>query len=162
MANPYPNFDYATYVDKHKAKNVVKGVIATAKEFAYFDSPEQVDAFDWSKLPLTYVIKATHGCKWQIIKKSNAALNKENAVAQMKSWLNQYFRANIEKQYGLVTPGVLIEAYLGDNPKEYKLWYIHGELQFIEARDPFSEKRSHFDTNWKRLAHQRKNHIAID
>jgi hypothetical protein len=40
---------------------------------------------------------------------------------------------------------------IGGIIKEYKLWYIHGQLQFIEAVDSVSSKHSYYSTAWVRL-----------
>lgn len=145
--NPYPDFDYATYVDKHKAKMFVKDVVNVATEYAYFTTPEQIDAFDFNTLAnKKYYIKGTHGWRWQI--KSGDIRDFNSTKERMKSWLNKTYNPRGERQYSFLEQGVLIEEDLGDRLTEYKLWYIHGELQFIEARQPNSSNRSHYDKDW--------------
>ena len=55
--------DYSNFTNKHKVKRIVSNKIAIAREYAYFETPQQVDAFKWEILPPTFVIKSAtlHG-----------------------------------------------------------------------------------------------------
>jgi len=186
MKNPYPDFDYSTYVDKHKVKEFVKPVINVAKEYYYFTKLEQIDNFNFDSLPDSFIIKATHGCSWYVkvvddFKDDNLIINfdKYDAVNKMKKWLSRKYSEDNEMQYDQLIPGVIIEEYLGLNCwqvdsnlnsypikkvqkelKEYKLWYIWGELIGIAALDPINHTQQCFyDENWKELPFSRKNNV---
>ena len=92
--------------NKRKVKQIVSKVIATAREYAYFETPQQVDNFDWSKYP-SFVVKSTTLHKHVIIKRESDRFNIPALNTKIKEWLN--------------SGGVLVEKYLGDKIKEYKL-----------------------------------------
>jgi len=150
MAHPYENFDYATYVDKHKAKDFVRGVIGVIKEYAYFTTPGEVDNYDFSSLPQRFVIKGTHGWGYNIFVDNN--FDKDEAVLKMKYWLSHQFNIDTEKQYAQVTPGVIIEEYLPTNT-DYKFYFMGGRLALILlCVDRHGDHRRNFyDENWNLL-----------
>ena len=153
MANPYPDFDYATYVDKHKVKAFVPSYIYRAKEHAYFTTPEEIDEFDFSTLPEKFVIKGTHGCGWWNIVENRDTFDQVKARTEMKGWLGQLYRADIEKQYAQLTPGVLIEEHLGDITTDYKFFMFHGKLEFIQTimDSKINHEQAFYDADWNQL-----------
>ena len=113
MANTISDF-----TDKHKVKKIVSKVIATAREYAYFETPEQVDKFDWSKYP-SFVVKSATLRKHVIVKNEKDRFNMPVVIDKIKGWLN--------------SGGVLVEKHLGDKIKEYKLNYSNGTFISIES-----------------------------
>lgn len=104
--------------DKRKVKQIVSKVIATTREYAYFETPQQVDKFDWNKYP-SYVIKSVTLRKHVIVKNEKDRFNIPVVIDKIKGWLN--------------SDGVLIEKHLGDKIKEYKLNYSNGTFISIES-----------------------------
>jgi len=167
MMNPYPGFDYSTFVDKHKVKEKVKGIIKIAKEYAYFTTDEQIDDFNFKTLPDSFVIKATHGCGWNIVVDSDLRsrhsivnFNELEANIKMRSWLRRKYRPNIEKQYAQLTPGVLIEEFLDSSKKliNYKFYCIGNEIQWIHVIQGEEEKRKEgfYDLCWNEISLRRR------
>jgi len=145
--NPYRDFDYATYVDKHKVKGFVKDIVAVAEEYAYFITAEEIDAYDFDVLPDMFVIKATHGCGWNIVIKDS--FYKKEVIVKMKGWLARGYRLDKERQYVQVTRGVMIEEYLGDMA-DYKFYMFNGELGFIQVdvNRTGNRKQNFYSKDW--------------
>lgn len=104
--------------DKRKVKQIVSKVIATAREYAYFETPQQVDKFDWNKYP-SYVVKSATLRKHVIIKRESDRFDIPALNTKIKEWLN--------------SGGVLVEKHLGDKIKEYKLNYSNSVFISIES-----------------------------
>jgi len=138
MAHPYPEFDYGTYVDKFKVKNFVKSVVSGTPNYVYFTTPEKIDWFNFEILPNQFMIKATHGCGWNIAVKDFSEADVPAICKEMKFWLQRTYQKGIERQYEQVTSGVLIEKYLGDvrardKDSEFKFYVFNGQLEFIHS-----------------------------
>ena len=159
MSNPLKDYDYNTYVDKHKVKDFVKDVICVANEYAYFTTPKEVDDYDYESLPSYFIIKGTHGWNWNIIVRDN--FNKGESISRMKKWLSMGFNIELEKQYAQLTPGVLIEEYLGDI-NDYKFYVFNGSVELIQVDvDRFgSHKQNFYDTQWNIIPVKR--HVDSD
>ena len=119
--------DYSIFTNKHKVKRIVSKSIAIAREYAYFETPHQVDAFKWETLPPTFVIKSATLPNNVIIKNEKDKFNIPNTIVKIKNWLN--------------SGGVLIERHLGDNIKEYKLTYNNGIFTSIQCNGVPNPKR---------------------
>lgn len=110
--------DYSVYTNKHEVKKIVSKVIATAREYAYFETPEQVDNFDWSKYP-SFVVKSATLSNHVLIKREKYKFDFPAVIDRIKGWLN--------------SGGVLVEKHLGDKIKEYKLNYSNSVFISIES-----------------------------
>ena len=83
------------------------------------------DKIDFDSLPESFVMKCSHGCKWQYIIKDKEAFLKnkgffEQARRQMTGWLEQEFWAfgGFELQYKGLEPKIIIEPLMRDNINE--------------------------------------------
>ena len=141
--NPYKDFDYNTFVDKHKVKAFVKDTVKVSKELAYFTTPEEIDNFNYSSLPEKFIIKGTHGCGWNIFSPD---------LELMKEWLNIKYNVEEEKQYAQVQPGVLIEEYLDVKENNYKFHVINGTVEFIQyMKGSETRYESFLSSEWNKL-----------
>jgi hypothetical protein len=181
MKEPYDNYNYGLFIDKHKVKEFVNDVVNVAKEFAYFTKPEQIDEFDYSKLPASFVIKATHGSHMNIIVRDGISLQSANqkkaktfdlkeAKTKMKEWLSKRFAESGELYYDQVERGVLIEEnlcnYFTDYEKQngivdYKAWCIHGKIELIATANSTGTKVNYYDCNWNELPLRRDDRCEI-
>lgn len=143
-ANPYKNYDYDIYIDKHKVKDFVKDIINVAKEYAYFTKPKEIDKYDFV-LPDSFVIKGVHGAGWTIFVKNN--FNKKESIIKMKSWLGLCY-TKLQKSHLNLTHGVLIEEYLNDI-QDYKFFMFNGKLEFILFNIGYPPiKQNYYDKDW--------------
>lgn len=92
------------------------------------------EAIDFDALPDAFVIKATHGCKMNLLVENKFGLNVPEARQRMNHWLQTaYGRYSMEPHYLKIPPRLYGEMLLRDDVplKEYKLHCLNGKVQFI-------------------------------
>ena len=181
MKNPYENYPYGLLIDKHKVKEFVKPIVDAAQEFAYFKTVLEIEEFDYSALPDSFVIKATHGSHMNIIVREGEEQQSANqrksrpfdlpeAKEKMKLWLNTRFADGGELCYDKVERGVLIEEHLAEHFTEYenqngivdyKAWCFNGKIEFIGTANFNGTKVNYYDTNWNELPFKRNDRCQI-
>ncbi len=140
--HPDPKVDYASWVDKYRAKALVAGLFPVAQTYAIVRDPEEIDAL---ALPPTFVMKATHGSGMSLLieneivrggnrkatgtgRTSNPAYLRQVATRWMKS--NQHKRrSKSERHYRQVDFGVVFEAYVQPVDYEVQLFLFAGRFR---------------------------------
>jgi hypothetical protein len=97
--------------------------------------PEEID---FAKLPLRFVVKATHGSGWNIIVRNKEEIDPEDIAGQCKIWMNSvYGEWSKERHYRDIPPAIMIEKFLFDDkyevPLDYKFFVFHGKCHFIKV-----------------------------
>ena len=130
--HPYPNFEYNIYVDKYKVKFLVEPYIKTSQTYAYMTTKEEIEQGNYDSLPNSFVIKSTKGSGLSYHRMVTSPFDMNVFIPTMKQWLLPHPHMATQKQYDLVTPGVLIEEHLGNNLIDYKFHMFHGKLEMIQ------------------------------
>lgn len=120
-----------------------------------YNSPDEID---FNVLPDKFVLKATHGCGWNILVRDKQALNIEAAKAQLQTWLDMdySFVEMFELQYRYCEPRIIAEAYLeneNDDLYDYKFFCFGGEVAcigFVRGRGGNSGEAC-FTKHWEKL-----------
>lgn len=119
------------------------------------EKPEQIP-FD--RLPSKFVIKATHGCGYNILVRDKAQINPERIRLQLAEWLTQNYCQDyllgVEWGYKNVKPAIIIESFIDENgmaPVDYKFYCFSGCVEFLTLHfDRFVEHKTRsFDRNFK-------------
>ena len=120
-----------------------------------WDKPEDIP-FD--ALPEAFVLKATHGCAWNILCRDRASLDIQEARRLLTHWLSlNYYEVGREWVYKNIPPRIVAEEFLltpdGSDLKDYKFFCFHGEPRFIQVDvDRHTDhRRSFYDTDWVRM-----------
>lgn len=124
-----------------------------------WENPEEID---FSSLPESFVLKATHGCKMNYIVPSKAELNKEKCYAEMRRWMSTtYGTYSLEPHYTTIPHRIYAELYLGDMSQliDYKFHCLNGVPVFVlvmSDRKADGDKAMQvtidcFDMNWRHL-----------
>lgn len=99
------------------------------------DKPEEIP-FD--ELPAKFVIKANHGCQYNIIVTDKNKLNRANTILQLKKWLGKNFGQDtflgIAWAYKNIKPAIVIESFIEENgksPTDYKFWCFSGRVECV-------------------------------
>lgn len=102
------------------------------------------DEIDWDALPEQFVLKCNHGCAYNIVCESKAALDKAAVSKQLTEWMREDFGAfNIELHYSKITPHMITcEEYLGEKLTDYKFFCFNGEPKFIYVSSDLINDRS--------------------
>ena len=101
------------------------------------NNPEEIP---FSKLPHKFVIKANHGCGYNIIVHDKHQLDIGQTIKQLKKWIrknfcnNYYFGASWA--YKNIQPYILVEQFIGkDNqpPRDYKFFCYSGRAEYVQV-----------------------------
>lgn len=114
---------------------------------------------DFEDLPASFVLKATHGCRMNIVCTDKSKLDIAQCRRTMDHWLSTtYGTYSMEPHYRTIPHRVYCEACLGpvEEMVDYKFHCIHGEPSFIlvcSQRDDLEGKGSAvsmqlFDLDW--------------
>lgn len=93
------------------------------------------DDVDFSALPESFVLKCTHGSRFNVFCLDKRTLDAPAVRRQLALWLQRDFSQSCgELHYAGITPRILCEEYLGDAggnlPLDYKMHCFHGRVQF--------------------------------
>lgn len=87
---------------------------------------------NWDSFPNKFVIKCTHGCKYNIICFEKNKLNINEATNKLDRWMNEKYGYNTyEPQYGKMIPRIIAEEFIETNaeslPEDYKIYCFNGK-----------------------------------
>ena len=90
---------------------------------------------DFDSLPKRFVLKCTHGSRFNVFCLDKAEINVGAVRSQLDAWLARDFSDSCgELHYVGITPRILCEEYLGEPngnlPRDYKMSCFHGRVQF--------------------------------
>ena len=97
---------------------------------------DNFDEIDFDALPEKFVLKANHGCHWNIVVKNKKEFNKDDAKEKMNKWLNTNyaFIYGLELQYKEIKPRIIAEKYLENyhgDIYDYRIWCLNGHPVYI-------------------------------
>lgn len=118
------------------------------------DRPEEIP-FD--RLPDQFVIKASHGSRFNIVVRDKAALDRDAVRRKLRGWLDTDFaRIHREWCYRGVARRILVETLLQDNgalPSDHKIFVFGGRvrmIQLVSGRE-VDHRHTFFDERWRPL-----------
>jgi len=108
---------------------------------------------DFSLLPEKFVIKATYGCKMNMICEDKNLLDYDNAKRIINSWLKKGFaRDAMEPHYKYIEKRIICESFLEDanGIVDYKIHCINGKPEFVLVCSERSKglKLNLYDLEW--------------
>jgi TupA-like ATPgrasp len=128
-----------------------------------------VDEIDFDKLPDQFVLKATHGCGFNIICKDKSRLDIKETKRKLRVWMKtDISRIAGELHYGSIEPRIICEAFLeersGEPISDYKVYCFSGRAHCTMACTDRNEKRANYDfysLGWKnKLAYSKTSLLA--
>lgn len=121
---------------------------------------ERADQIPFEALPPAFVLKANHGCGWNILVRDKRQLDPAAARAKLSHWLGlNYFDRGREWAYKHIPPRILCERYL-ENAEygeliDYKFYCYGGEPQVVFVCcgrfGPGGVRYDAYDMDWRRL-----------
>lgn len=113
---------------------------------------ERLDNIPFHIFPNTFVIKANHGCSYNIIVKDKCHFQQNAAVIKLEQWLNENFCTDkflgVAWAYKNIKPMILVEEFLDDGgrvPIDYKFFCYSGKASFIQMNfDRFGDAYEKF------------------
>ena len=119
---------------------------------------DNFDEIDFDKLPNQFVLKANHGCGWNIIVKNKAQFDVESARKKFAVWMktNFAFKWGLELHYMNIKPKIIAEQYLENDNNDlydYKVFCFNGKAESIMYLSDRKNglKMAFYDLNWNKL-----------
>lgn len=112
-----------------------------------YDDPREIDL---GALPDRFVLKATHGCGFNIICRDKSRLDIEEARRRLRTWLKiDISRYGAELHYRQIEPRIIGEELLEEQPgqtlNDYKVYCFDGRAHCTMACTDRTEKGAKFD-----------------
>jgi len=151
---------YSLVADKWRVREYVaqRGLAYILNEVYWVgNNPEEIPFND---LPDQFVIKANHGCHWNILVTDKSTLNRQLTIRQCRKWLFQKFSKVsrlYESYYDSIQPLILVERFLKEEKHDalldYKFLCFHGVPKYIYVVDNSGDNPTltFYDTNWNQL-----------
>ena len=123
---------------------------------------EAVEDVDFARLPSSFALKATHGCKMNYIVQNKSEMDEEHCKKEMKRWLDTtYGTYSMEPHYIDIPHRIYAEKYL-ENANElvdYKFHCLNGKPEFVlvcsdrkaDGDNAMEVTLDLFDMEWKSI-----------
>jgi hypothetical protein len=154
--------------DKYKVWQWAAGKIGEEYLIPLLGVWENADDIDFDSLPNKFVLKANHGCGWNIIVRDKSKLDIKKTRKQLNNWLKlNYAFVALELHYKNIRPVIIAEKYLenlGDILYDYKFLCFHDEPKYcsVEMGRGAAFRSSLFDLNYEPLPFSIGTFLKID
>lgn len=125
--------------DKYRVRDYVATKVGRDYLTPLLWNGEKPEEIPFDELPVKYVIKANHGCGFNIIVSDKSTVKKVEVIRKLKKWMNMNFGADtylgIAWAYKNIKPHIIIESFLGENgkaPVDYKFFCFSGRMEFFK------------------------------
>lgn len=148
---------YHNMADKYAVREYVTEKLGADYVIPLLGVWDSADEIDFDKLPDKFVLKANHGCDYNVICTDKSKLDIEDTKKKLDRWINEdFYREEREMQYKGIKPKIIAEKYLEDESgqlRDYKFYCVEGVPKMIQYDvDRFTDHKSELmDTDWKRL-----------
>ena len=144
--------------DKYLVREYVKEKIGEKYLVPLLGVWDDFDEIDFDKLPNSFVLKANHGCGWNIIVKDKSKFEIDVAREKFNIWMNSNFafKFGLELHYLNIKPKIIAEKYMENDNNDlydYKVFCFNGKaesIMFLSERKT-GLKMAFFDLNWNKL-----------
>lgn len=141
--------------DKYLVRDYIREKIGEEYLIPLVGAYDSFDEIDFDKLPDSFIMKANHGSKWNIIVRDKANFDKEDARRKFNKWLKKDFSwyFGYQLHYGRIKPKIVIEELLKDERHDlydYKIMVLDGKARFIwvDSDRETCHHRNIFDFDW--------------
>jgi hypothetical protein len=138
------------YVEEHRMAYLLPEL------FGVYSSAAEIHS---ETLPDRFVLKCSHGCKWNIFCADKRLLDWEAAAARLDRWMRMDFSKVLgEIHYASMKPRIISEEFLSDGsglqlPTDYKLFCFNGWpycTMVAKAREPNGiAQLAFYDRAWR-------------
>lgn len=141
--------------DKYKVRGYVAEKIGEKYLVPLLGVWNTPDEIPFDKMPEKFVLKATHGCKYNIIVTDKSSLDTNAVKEQLRQWLAEdyAFHNGFELHYSLIDRRIIAEEYIENTVGDlcdYKVFCFDGKAKFIEfiTQRRNRLKKGFYDTQW--------------
>jgi len=153
---------YTTVADKWEVREFVKKIVGDEILNEVYHVTDDPQTIPFEELPDKFVIKATHGCGWNIIVQDKNEEDVDEIRTKCEEWLGQrYGPRQREYWYEDIEPKIIVERFLeGDNgkpPRDHKIYVFNGDAKYTHVDfDRFNDpSRRFFDREWTAMDFQK-------
>jgi hypothetical protein len=143
--------------DKYLVRDWVKEKIGADHLVPLLGVWDQFDEIDFNTLPNKFVLKANHGCNWNILVKDKASFDVQAAKRKFDNWMSKdySFVNGLELHYKDIPRKIIAEKLLestGDL-RDYKFFCFDGNPCFVwvDLDRSIAHKRNFYDLDWNPL-----------
>jgi hypothetical protein len=126
-------------MDKFRVRDYVAGKVGSDYLIPLLWNGVNPEDIPFDELPLKFVIKANHGCNYNVIVTDKTRLDQTEVKRQLKKWLGENYGNDTylgtEWGYKNIRPTILIESFIGENgkpPEDYKFFCFSGRMEFFK------------------------------
>ncbi|MBN1474641.1 MAG: hypothetical protein JW914_08505 [Syntrophaceae bacterium] len=141
--------------DKYLVRDWVKERIGEKYLIPLLGTWDKFDDIDFDEFPEQFVLKANHGCGWNIIVKDKHSFDVAAAKEIFNRWLNTNFAFvnGLELHYKDIPPKIIAEQYLENydgDLYDYKVFCFNGIPYYIgvDRERHTNHKRNYYDLRW--------------
>jgi len=143
--------------DKYEVRAYVTSQIGSQYLNDLYGYYTSVDAINWEQLPDSFILKAVHGCRKNLIVTDKSKLNLAQTQKLLRQWMhyNHYKKVGFEWAYKNIKPGIIAEKLLFEKNKksltDYKLYYANGKFLFLYLVQDFDgiQFQAFYDHNFE-------------
>ncbi len=151
---------WTLFSDKLRVRDYVRDRVGDRYLVPLLWSGENAEDVPFHRLPVRFVLKANHGCGYNLIVADKAQLDQDKAKRHLERWCEENFCEDTHLGhawgYRNVKPAIMIEEYLGEKgqvPVDYKFECFSGRAEYIQMNfdrfgDPYEK---FFDRDFKPL-----------
>lgn len=143
--------------DKYLVRDWVKEKIGEQYLVDLLGVWDSFDEIDFDALPQSFVLKANHGCGWNLIVKDKSQLDLTDAREKFNTWmgLNYAFCNGLELHYMNIRPRIIAEEYLENDHNDlndYKVFCFDGKARHVMylTDRKVGMKMSFYDLDWNK------------
>lgn len=130
---------YTLFSDKWRVRGYVADRVGEHYLIPMLWQGSNPEDIPFDLLPSRFVIKATHGCEYNILVRDKSKLDRATAILQLKQWLKEDYGSGVylgvQWGYRNVVPSIIVEEFLGSGervPWDYKIYCFSGRVLFVE------------------------------
>lgn len=127
-------YEYDKYTDKYEVRKYVEEQVGQAVLNEVYGVFDTFDDIDFSKLPDSFALKATHASGFNIIVKDKNKFDIVDAKKKFGKWLKvNFYYKDREKNYKNIKPRILCDKYIefDDVLVEYKIYCFNGKAKLV-------------------------------
>jgi hypothetical protein len=133
--------------DKYRVREYVAERIGEKYLIPCYHATNDINSINFEKLPPRFVLKANHGCGWNLFVEDKSSLNEKKVRKILQQWLNSnYYYKTREWAYKNILPIIMVEKFLKDTqgfpfPADYKISSFNGKpfsfFMFLGRNTPY-------------------------
>jgi hypothetical protein len=141
--------------DKYLVREWVAKKIGNEYLVPFYGVWDKFDEIDFAKLPEKFVLKATHGCAWNVIVADKSTFDIEETREKFDIWLQSHyeFSYGLELHYKDTAPRIIAEEYMENlegDLYDYKVFCFNGKAKYVMFLSERAKglKMAFYDTEW--------------